>query len=147
MKLAILTFFLLGFCSAFSPVSNSQTLKTIVRASLDDIGGATAPLKNWDPLKLQDVGGEETLRWFRAAELKHSRVAMVATVGYLVNAAGMHFPGNLSKDLSFETLAAMRPIDAWAAVPDAGKAQILFVCLIAEIISESKPVHYMKGGP
>ena len=41
----------------------------------------------------------------------------------------------------------MKPFDAWAAVPDAGKAQILATILIAEIATESKPTHYTKGGP
>jgi len=72
---------------------------------------------------------------------------MVATVGYLVQTAGVHFPGMLSKDISFESLSTMKPIDQWAAVPDAGKAQILLTCLIAEVITEGKQgTHYMKGG-
>ena len=41
----------------------------------------------------------------------------------------------------------MKPLEAWDAVPDAGKAQILATIFIAEIITESKPVHYTKGGP
>lgn len=86
------------------------------------------------------------MAWFRAAELKHSRAAMVATTGYLVNAAGIHFPGMLSSDVSFESLASMKPIDAWDAVPDAGKAQILGTIFIAELVTESKGTHYMKGG-
>merc|ERR1712127_161304 len=77
---------------------------------------------------------------------KHSRCAMAATTGYLINAAGFHFPGMLSHDISFESLAAMKPIDAWNAVPDAGKAQILGTILIAELVTESKGTHYMKGG-
>jgi Chlorophyll A-B binding protein len=53
----------------------------------------------------------------------------------------------LSSDISFESLSPMKPFDAWAAVPDAGKAQILFTILIAELATESKDVHYTKGGP
>jgi hypothetical protein len=72
---------------------------------------------------------------------------MVATVGYLTNAAGFHFPGMLSSDISFESLAAMSPPDAWAAVPIAGKAQILATIFAAELISEGyQGTHYMKGG-
>lgn len=115
-------------------------------ASLADLPGSTAPLKEYDPMGLATIGSDETFAWFRAAELKHSRCAMVATTGFLVNAAGYHFPGQLSHDLAFSDLAAMKPIDAWAAVPDAGKAQILFTILIAELRTESKGTHYMKGG-
>lgn len=104
------------------------------------------PFKQFDPLGLATLGSESTLAWFRAAELKHSRVAMLATTGYLVQAAGWHFPGMLSSDVSFESLSAMKPLDAWDAVPEGGKEQIYFTILLAEIITESKGTHYTKGG-
>merc|ERR1711966_265938 len=66
------------------------------------------------------------------------------------NAAGIHFPGMLSPscDLSFESLSTMSPPEAWAAVPDAGKAQILATIFIAELVTEGyQRPHYMKGGP
>jgi len=113
---------------------------------LEGLPGNTAPIKSFDPMGLATLGSAETLNWFRAAEQKNGRCAMVATTGYLINAAGLHFPGMLSHDISFADLAAMKPIDAWAAVPDAGKAQILATCLIAELRTESKGTHYMKGG-
>ena len=132
--------------SAFTP-SMKASRSTAMRMALDDMAGSTAPLKNFDPLGLANVGSDETLAWFRAAELKHSRVAMLATTGYLVQAAGIHFPGMLSSDISFESLSSMKPFDAWEAVPDAGKAQILATIFIAELATESKDVHYTKGGP
>lgn len=126
----------------------AQPVNTQLSAlTLDDIGGSTLPLKNFDPLNLAKFGSDETLLWMRAAELKHGRVSMIATTGYLINAAGIHFPGMLSSDISFESLSTMTPPDAWAAVPVAGKAQILATIFIAEVITESKGVHYMKGGP
>lgn len=109
--------------------------------------GVTAPIGKFDPLGYAQVGSEETLMWFRAAELKHSRVAMLATTGYLVQASGAHFPGQLSSDVSFDSLSAMKPFDAWEAVPDAGKAQIIGTIFVAELASEIKEVHYTKGGP
>jgi len=109
--------------------------------------GSTMPFKAFDPLGLATLGSDETFAWFRAAELKHSRCAMLAVTGYLVQGAGIHFPGMLSSDVSFESLSAMKPLDAWSAVPDAGKAQIYFTILLAEIITEAKGVHYTKGGP
>ena len=108
--------------------------------------GSTAPIKKFDPLGYANIGSEETLRWFRASELKHSRIAMLATTGYIVQAAGIHFPGMLSKDVSFESLSALKPFDAWDAVPDAGKAQILGTIFVAELATEAQGTHYMKGG-
>jgi hypothetical protein len=77
-----------------------QQTSTALNA-LADMAGSTAPIKNFDPLGLATVGSDETLAWFRAGELKNGRCAMVATVGYLVNAAGLHFPGMLSHDIAF----------------------------------------------
>jgi hypothetical protein len=110
--------------------------------------GSTDPVPEFDPLDLANVGSEVTLNWFRAAELKNGRTAMLGSVGYLTNVAGIHFPGMLSakEGIAFSDLASMKPIDAWDAVPFAGKIQILFACLITEIITESKEVHYTKGG-
>lgn len=78
------------------------------------------PFKAFDPFELADLGSDETLAWFRASELKHSRVAMLATTGYIVQAAGVHFPGMLSHDVSFASLSSMKPLDAWDAVPELG---------------------------
>ena len=96
---------------------------TALAASLDGMVGSTAPVKNFDPLNLATLGSDATLAWFRAAELKNGRVAMLATTGYLVQAAGIHFPGMLSRDVSFESLSTMKPLDAWCAVPAAGKCR------------------------
>jgi hypothetical protein len=38
----------------------------------------------FDPLKLSEGKDDETLRWYRAAELKHGRVAMLATLGVVI---------------------------------------------------------------
>jgi hypothetical protein len=145
MKLAVLTTFLFGSAAAFAP--STQPKASTALSALEDIGGATAPAKNFDPLRLSNLGDDSTLMWFRAAELKHSRVAMLATTGYLVQASGFHFPGMLSSDISFDSLSSMNPLDAWDAVPDAGKAQIIGTIFVAELYTESKGTHYTKGGP
>jgi len=126
---------------SFQPARSSA-----LRMVLDGTPGSTAPIKNFDPLSLATLGSDETLAWFRAAELKNGRVAMLATTGYLVQGAGFHFPGMLSSDISFESLSSLKPFDQWEAVPDAGKAQILFTIFLAEMITESKGTHYTKGG-
>jgi len=147
MKLAIAST-LFTTAAAFAPTFQSSPASTSL-AALTDMPGSTLPFKGgFDPLGLATLGSESTLSWFRAAELKHSRVAMLAVTGYLVQGAGVHFPGMLSKSagVSFESLSEMKPLDAWDAVPDEGKAQIYFTILLAEIVSESKETHYTKGG-
>lgn len=113
---------------------------------LDDLPGNTMPIKSFDPLGLATLGSDETLKWFQAAEQKNGRTAMIATVGYVVGASGIHFPGQLSHDVSFESLSALKPFDQWEAVPAAGKAQILATCMLAEIVTEYKKPHFTKGG-
>jgi hypothetical protein len=148
MKTAAICLSLAGAAAAFAPAP-TQRVGSSVSLTLDELGGGTPPLKNYDPFNLAEFGSDETLLWFRAAELKHGRCAMVATTGYLLNAAGFHFPGMLStsENISFESLSSMSPPDAWAAVPTAGKAQILFTIFVAELITEGyQGTHYMKGG-
>ena len=119
MKVTGLVLAFASSAAAFAPVS--QKTSSALGGTLDSMPGSTAPLKTFDPFGLATLGSSETLAWFRASELKHSRVAMLATTGYLVQAAGIHFPGMLSKDVSFESLSTMKPLDAWDAVPDGGK--------------------------
>jgi len=120
MKVAALLIALASSASAFAPVSQRSSSSALCGA-LDNMPGSTMPFKTFDPLGLAELGSDSTLAWFRAAELKHSRVAMLAVTGYLVQASGAHFPGMLSSDISFEQLSAMKPFDAWEAVPAAGK--------------------------
>jgi len=106
--------------------------------------GASAPFGFWDPAGLTKLGVPATQAWFKHAELKHSRVAMAATVGWIVNEAGIVFPGDIATGVPFASLG--KGWDAWAAVPDAGKVQILFVMGTIELASEAVKPHYMSGG-
>jgi Chlorophyll A-B binding protein len=131
MKLAGLFLTFAAGASAFAPASVRQGgAVSSLQASLDDMAGSTMPFKSFDPLELATLGSDETLAWFRAAELKHSRVAMLATTGYIVQAAGLHFPGMLSKEVSFESLSSMKPFDAWDAVPEAGTFDRSLLCRV-----------------
>ena len=48
---------------------------------IKSLAGATAPLGFWDPLGLSDVSEGRAL-FYREVEIKHGRVAMLATVGF-----------------------------------------------------------------
>lgn len=106
--------------------------------------------KIFDPLRLAEMGGEETLSFFRHAELKHGRVAMAAITGYLFHINHIHFGGDLSPTagVTFEQLSALPAFEAWNVVPLLGKIQILGTIAGLEHASESlNPAgHYMKGG-
>merc|ERR1719271_153089 len=79
----------------------------------------------WDPLDISGSVGDEALMWFRASELKHGRVAMLATVGYLTGAAGITFPGEIAGGVSFASVGASGVFSAWSNVPEEGKLQII----------------------
>lgn len=53
--------------------------------------GSDLEVPNFDPLKLSVGKSEETLLWYRAAELKHGRVAMAAFLG-LFTQSFFHLP-------------------------------------------------------
>jgi len=117
-------------------------------ANMEGTGPETGG-KVFDPMGLSKIASEETLAWYRAAELKHSRVAMAAVTGWAwVSSGGSLFPGYLSieQGVTFESLGR-DGYAAWDAVPESGKLQIIGVVGILELLGEAavKP-HYTKGG-
>mmetsp|Transcript_13092 Transcript_13092/g.38995 ORF Transcript_13092/g.38995 Transcript_13092/m.38995 type:complete len:215 (-) Transcript_13092:53-697(-) len=99
----------------------------------------------WDPVGFATFS-EQSLIWFRACELKHSRVAMLAAAGWIVNGLHLSFPGTIDYKTSFSDLAAMPPFEAWDNVPLGGKLQILGWIFCVEVASEMGKPHYLKGG-
>ena len=122
-----------------------------VRLSFREGTGPETGGKVFDPYGFSkpSFASEETLAWYRAAELKHSRVAMAAVTGWAwVSSGGPLFPGYLSieQGVTFESLGR-DGYAAWDAMPYDGKAQIIGVIGILELLGEAavKP-HYMMGG-
>ena len=70
--------------------------------------------KVWDPLGLSDKMDEENLNLIRAAELKHCRIAMLATSGIITQSqlTGGGFPYTYSG-----TAADFIPPLAWTTLP------------------------------
>merc|ERR1719243_286998 len=129
------------------PAGNAVQLRMGV-ADMEGVGPETGG-KVFDPLGLSGIASEETLAWYRAAELKHSRIAMAAVTGWAwVSSGGPLFPGYLSieKGVTFESLGR-DGYAAWDAVPDSGKLQIIGIVGILDLLGEAavKP-HYMMGG-
>lgn len=106
-----------------------------------------------DPLGIADGeflgGSQETIGWFRHAEIKHGRVAMAAFVGFIVQSNGIHFPWATSLNgMSYDDIAAAGgPPAQWDAVPTNAKWQIFGLIAMLELWSEcAMDKHYMKGG-
>ncbi|GMH66932.1 hypothetical protein TrLO_g8436 [Triparma laevis f. longispina] len=142
-----------------APVAPPSTSLSSSKDALASDAKKLNPLLGYfDPLQLTDAAfwgqpQEATIGWLRHAEIKHSRVAMAAFVGYCVQSnfvwpwpetmSGNPFP---STDLS--------PPEQWDALPLGAKVQILLFVGFLEFYSELTPgegseaglTHYMKGG-
>mmetsp|Transcript_22008 Transcript_22008/g.36358 ORF Transcript_22008/g.36358 Transcript_22008/m.36358 type:complete len:267 (-) Transcript_22008:420-1220(-) len=115
---------------------------------IDALEGTSVETGNmiWDPLGFTELVNDPTMRWFRAAELKHGRVCMLATLGYIAGAAGITFPGEIAKGVTFASCNSAGVYNAWGKVPEAGKLQIISLIFLLEVAGESKKPHYVNGG-
>ena len=83
---------------------------------------------------LSKIASEETLAWYRAAELKHSRVAMAAATGWAyVASGGPLFPGYISPTagLKFADVPSGM-IASLESMPTFGWLQIMLFCCMQE---------------
>jgi len=129
--------------AAFAPVVAPSSTGRALRALPE---GASAPLGFWDPAGLSEYGDERTQAWFKAAELKHGRVAMAATIGWILTEAGVRWPG--AYDFEGHTFASVPGGLAAEHVfrDNGGMVQILFTAGIMEVLGETAKPHYMSGG-
>lgn len=106
MRVAACLLASLGVASAFVPNAFRAPKATRGRMMMSAEGLVGSDVETsgiFDPLGLAKGKDEETLGWYRAAELKHGRVCMLASVGYIVQGF-FHLP-----DGPFE---ASKPVDA-----------------------------------
>ena len=99
---------MMGFASAFAPNTRSNTATSLqmsdatkewpkVNGWVADpskfcagLPGSTAPLGEFDPLGLTSEMSIEEIKRYRESEVTHGRVAMLATLGYLVGESSFH---------------------------------------------------------
>ena len=82
--------------SAFVPAAHTVSARsraaerTVPSMALEDMIGIGPETNNkvFDPAGLAKMGSDKTLAWYRACELKHGRVAMLATGGWMVQSLG-----------------------------------------------------------
>ena len=71
--------------NAFAPKKSAKVVKPAF--TVESIPGALPPVGIFDPLGFAAKADEPTLKRYREAELTHGRVAMLATIGFLVGEA------------------------------------------------------------
>ena len=128
-----------SFNSLNYPLNRERTGNVLMaQMTFENAPGVVAPLGYWDPLGFSEEGDEEKFNRYRAIELKHGRIAMLAMTHIFVT----HFiklPGYLStsKGLLFSDVPS--GLAAIKAVPAAGWAQILLFQSALEILAPQDP--------
>jgi hypothetical protein len=94
--------------------------------------GVQAPVGFWDPAGLSSDGDVATFKRRRSIEIKHGRISMLATMGYITPEVVGRFPGYLSKSkgVSFEDIP--NGLAAISKVPGVGWVQIVAYCFYCE---------------
>ena len=127
--------------TAFAPAGQHAARSTALNA--EPIGAITPAgflgKGVWEKLT-EDWGSEETGKFIRAAEVKHGRSAMLATVGYGIHRSGLtldkispHDYLSVTEGVKFADLAAMTPLEAMRHVPAGGLTQMFALIAVAEI--------------
>merc|ERR1719189_845002 len=95
--------------------------------------GVQAPVGFWDPLGLAADGDTKNFTRRRETEIKHGRISMLATMGYITPELVGKLPGMLSpsKGLSFSEIP--NGLGAISKVPALGWGQIVAYCAACEI--------------
>merc|ERR1712061_109329 len=82
--------------------------------------GVQPPVGFWDPLGLAKDGDAPTFRRRRASELKHGRISMLATMGYITPEITGKWPGLLSPSTGLKFQDVPNGLAAISKVPAAG---------------------------
>lgn len=122
MKLAIAAL-LAGSAAAFVPAAKQASTTAIMASPYENELGVISPTGFFDPANLSGDASPETFAQYRAAELKHGRVAQLAVVGYVVQEC-YRFPGEISPGIAFADVP--NGIAALDAIPSLGWAQMFF---------------------
>lgn len=107
-----------------------QRAATVLRAGPKILEGTGGPRPNdfWDPAGLAKGKSDEQLLHWRAVELKHGRVSMLACLGWFHVAAGWHPIG----DAAARTRVSDDPLINVTQLPIGGAFQLVFTIMCLE---------------
>ena len=106
--------------------------------------GVQPPVGFWDPLGLSVSGNMSDFKRRREVELKHGRVAMFATIGYILPEY-WRFPGYLSKFLDIKFTDVPNGLSAFSKVPALGWTQIVAFAGLVELNVYNEQVNDEPG--
>merc|ERR1712203_1170883 len=93
----------------------------------------------WDPLGFTDDGDEASFKRRRSVEIKHGRICMLATMGYITPEITGKLPGYLSPSAGLKFEDVPNGLAAISKVPAAGWAQILAYGAFCELSQDQSP--------
>merc|ERR1712039_265698 len=88
-----------------------------------------------DPAGFTKDGNEENFKRRRATEVKHGRISMLATMGYITPEIAGKWPGYLSPSVELKFAYVPNGLAAISKVPAAGWWQIVAYCFFVEFQS------------
>merc|ERR1740122_671012 len=108
----------------------SSASSVALRAGPKILEGTGGPMPNdfWDPAGLAKGKSDEQLLHWRAVEMKHGRVAMLACLGWFHVAAGWHPIG----DAAARTRVSDNPLINVTQLPIGGAFQLIFTIMCLE---------------
>ncbi|CAJ1384917.1 unnamed protein product [Effrenium voratum] len=95
--------------------------------------GVQAPVGFWDPAGFAADGSTENFARRRQTELKHGRISMLATMGYITPEITGKLPGYLSPSAGLKFADVPNGLAAISKVPAAGWGQILAYMAFCEV--------------
>ena len=96
--------------------------------------GVQAPVGFWDPAGFTADGSVENFKRRRQTELKHGRISMLATMGYITPEITGKFPGYLSPSAGLKFADVPNGLAAISKVPAAGQGFKLALKIETEYI-------------
>ena len=109
-----------------------------LRAFENDLG-VQDPVGFWDPAGFTADGSVENFKRRRQTELKHGRISMLATMGYITPEITGKFPGYLSPSAGLKFADVPNGLAAISKVPAAGWGQILAYMAFCEVSQDQSP--------
>merc|ERR1712150_48521 len=95
--------------------------------------GVQAPVGFWDPAGLAADGNADNFRRRRETEIKHGRISMLATMGYITPELTGKFSGYLSPSANLKFADIPNGLAAVSKVPALGWAQMILYCGYCEV--------------
>ncbi|CAJ1435816.1 unnamed protein product [Effrenium voratum] len=120
-------------CFASRKAAANAKHQLVALSAFENELGVQAPVGFWDPAGFAADGSTENFARRRQTELKHGRISMLATMGYITPEITGKFPGYLSPSAGLKFADVPNGLAAISKVPAAGWGQILAYMAFCEV--------------